>query len=123
MNFVYWHAMDFGFGCRQTRKNFTARSFDCGIELRAPEQIADLFPRARRFMLGRNDLELRGAERVNGLFSGVDLEFQRWDFLQLASEPIQRQPEIDERGDKHVPTDSSDQVTVGYFHLRRGIHR
>src|SRR5512144_1915126 len=116
MNLIDGHAVDLRLGCRQRRKNFAASGFDSGVELRAFDQIANLFPRARRFLLRACDLKLRGAERVNGLFSRPDIESQRRDFLELGSEAIKRQAQVEQCADKHVATDAPDEISVGYSH-------
>jgi hypothetical protein len=53
---------------------------------------------------------------VNSLFSRPDIELQRRDFLELGSEAIERQPQIEQRCDKHVAADAADEISVGYSH-------
>ena len=74
-------AMDFGFGFSQAGEDCKARCFDFAVEFGASDQVSDLFPRARRFLFRANDLELRGADRVDGFFCRMELEFERRDFF------------------------------------------
>jgi hypothetical protein len=52
-------------------------------------------------------------ERLVGSF---EFKFERGDFAKLRSEFVERKPYIEQRADKHVAADSTDQVAVGYSH-------
>jgi hypothetical protein len=81
MDALHGNAVDSCFGLREAAEDVHADPFDFRIEFAVLDQLADLFPRALRFVFGADDVKLRGADRVNRFFGRLNIKLEGWDFL------------------------------------------
>ncbi len=90
VDFVDRNPVNFCFGLRQAGEDFAADGFDFRAEFAPLDQLADLFPRARRLIFRADDLELRGADRMNMLFYDFEFELERRNLPQVGTELMER---------------------------------